>query len=349
VPVTNHGGPTAEPTGPILAPDIASSQSSSGSPPLFSTESPRISSLQEREANFPEGAVPGEHSPTAPTAGDVAEAETARYLDGGTGPRPSDAMNCRFDGGVFDCGSCRTSSDCPSRHACTVNRATRRFECLPDECEEDNHCFPGSVCRVVSGSPPGPVVRRCLPTGPREMGDRCDANPAAPEHACKEGLLCIDQFCATPCSLNEPRSCPEGYSCGESLNGPGCVPDCRKLGCSSGQDCVRIFKSSYQKDTYQCMRLVVDECGDDKPCTDGKNCLTDGYKGRGGRFCASACQPWKVDSCSEGHVCGRGGPTGSSCYRKCNPQDLSTCPTGWLCKTVSEDLQSWGCRPDIHF
>ncbi len=269
--------------------------------------------------------------------------EEVRLLDGSVGPRPASQMDCSFDGGSFVCGSCQTDGDCPAGQGCIANRETRRFECLPSECEEDFHCHPGSVCRVAAGSPPGPLVRRCVPSGSRGIGERCELLPSTPANACQEELICINESCAPRCNPDAPGSCPEGYTCGSSRNGPGCVPDCRRLGCESGLECVQT-----KEDNYQCLRLVVDECSDRKPCQDGQHCMVKWTQGRGGRFCASSCQSWKPTSCAEGYVCGRGGPTLSSCYRQCDPQDLSTCAEGWLCSTVSEDLQTWGCVPNVY-
>jgi hypothetical protein len=75
-----------------------------------------------------------------------------------------------------------------------------------------------------------------------------------------------------------------------------------------------------------------------------------GRAGRAGRFCASPCESWRPESCPRDFVCGVGvgASTLSACYSKCDPQDLGTCPEGWLCTTVSEDLQTWGCLPDFH-
>lgn len=268
--------------------------------------------------------------------------ELVRLLDGTVGPRPASLMDCTFDGG-FSCGSCRNSSDCPEGQGCIMDYKKGLFECRPSECEEDSHCFPGSVCRVVAGGPPGPSIRACVLTGQRTEGAPCSRLPPTSADACQEGLLCLEKVCARPCALGASGACPAGHVCQDSPDGPGCIPDCRKLGCSSDQTCVQV-----RQDIFQCVRLVMDECDEGRPCPSGQNCLVDWRMGRGGRFCASPCESWRSGSCPEGFVCGRGGPTLSSCYRACNPQDLSTCPAGWLCKTVTEDMQKWGCRPDIH-
>ncbi|QSQ20912.1 hypothetical protein JY651_37675 [Pyxidicoccus parkwayensis] len=283
-------------------------------------------------------------SSSAPVSseGDDASEEVATLLDGRKGPRPSNLMNCQFDGGTFRCGECTTDSDCPAGQGCVIDYGKGTFTCAASECEDDSHCFPGSVCRVAAGGAPGPVIRRCLQTGVRLLGEPCSRLPATRDEACEEGLLCINHHCGTPCTPGEAGTCPDGYTCEESPSGAACLPDCRKLGCSSDKQCAPLNGGA-----FQCLDLVVDECSDEKPCAGGAQCIVRGRGGRAGRFCAAACDSWKVESCGGNQVCGIGGPTGSACYAKCDPQDLDTCPQGWLCTTVTEDLQTWGCLPDF--
>jgi hypothetical protein len=271
-----------------------------------------------------------------------ASEELATLLDGRKGPRPAHLMACSSDGGTFRCGACTTDSDCPAGQGCIINYGKGAFECAASECEDDSGCFPGSVCRVAAGGAPGPVIRRCLLAGARLAGESCSRWPATREEACEEGLLCINHRCGPPCKPGEPGTCPEGHTCEESPSGAACVSDCREQGCPTGKQC-----ASLNGGVHQCLDLVVDECSDEKPCAQGENCIVRGRIGRAGRFCAAACDSWKTDSCSGEQVCGMGGPTGSACYAKCDPQDLSTCPHGWLCTTVTEDLQTWGCLPDF--
>jgi len=272
----------------------------------------------------------------------ASEQEWVVLLDGGTGRRPANLMNCPL-AEAFRCGECTTDSDCPAGRGCVINYSKGVFECAESECEEDHHCFPGSVCRVAAGGAPGPVIRRCLLAGERAAGEPCSRLPATPDEACGEGLLCVNDLCGRPCVPGSREDCPVGYVCEDSPLGAACLPDCRQPGCSEGRACTQLNGG-----VFQCLALVVDECGDEKPCAQGANCITRGRKGRAGRFCSSPCAAWKPSSCPEGFVCGVGGPTLSTCYRKCDPQDLNTCPTGWLCMTVTEDLQTWGCLPDFN-
>lgn len=289
----------------------------------------------------PPATVPAAEAPPHEDSADSAQ-ERVVLLDGGTGIRPANMMSCPLEE-AFRCGECTTDSDCPAGRGCVINYAKGVFECADSECEEDDHCFPGSVCRVVAGGAPGPVIRRCLLTGARSGGEPCSRLPATPEEACGEGLLCVNDLCGPPCVPGSREDCPAGYVCENSPRGAACLPDCRKLGCPEGKACEQLGGG-----VFQCLSLVVDTCDDERPCAQGEHCITRGRKGRAGRFCSAPCEAWKPSSCSEGFVCGVGGPTLSTCYRKCDPRDLGTCPAGWLCTTVTEDLQTWGCLPDFN-
>lgn len=279
---------------------------------------------------------------SAPPSVDGGLPPVVKLLDGGTGVLPAAAMHCTFDGG-FSCGQCTHDAECPQGHGCIANRQTRRFECLPSECEDDQGCFPGTVCRALAGAAPGPLVRRCVPTGSRVLGERCLPGAADAVDACTEDLVCFDGACRARCGSGS-SPCPEGQQCHDTLRDARvCVPDCRHRGCSGEERCVEVFPGS-----FQCASVSIDECGDGRACPQGQYCLTRARDGRAGRFCAAPCKSWLgSDACPQGYVCGRGGPEQSSCYRACSPQDMSSCPQGWMCTTVSEDKQSWGCRPDV--
>lgn len=253
---------------------------------------------------------------------------------------PASAMHCGFEGGLMRCGKCRTDSDCPAGQGCVINREARRFECMDSECEEDIHCFPGFVCRAVTTGAGGPVIRRCTPEGLRREGEPCSSGYVSRESACREGLRCIHMRCAAPCRLEDPASCPSGYTCTDHDDGPGCVPDCRQLGCPGEQRCIHVRDSR-----YQCLERVVGTCHE-TPCAEGERCVTWMSRNRGAFWCARDCTPLLPESCPADHVCGRASPTTSACFRQCDPRERDACGEGWHCTTVSEDLTLWGCSPD---
>lgn len=221
-----------------------------------------------------------------------------------------------------------------------ANRQTRRFECMSSECEEDMHCFPGFVCgQVNAGATGASIIRRCVPVGLRQRGEHCDTLPISPAGSCQEGLVCLGGICGVPCRVEDPSSCPTGYSCEDSPNGAGCYPDCRQLGCPDGQRC-KLFGDG----DAQCLASVRGECPE-SPCAQGERCNSRAFRGHGVFWCARPCNPLRADSCPAGQVCGMGSATVSTCYRQCDPREPDSCGEGWRCASVSEDMRQWGCYP----
>lgn len=322
---------------PITAPERQRKASNLGSP-TTETTSKRSSSIQPVFQNS--------HIPPASVLSSVpsvnAMTEQAR------GARPENAMNCERADGGFRCGACTHGGECPPGQACVVNVKTGLMECAASECEEDRHCFPGSVCRVVERSAAGVPVRRCLTSGERGAGEKCVPAAFSPGSTCREELVCVDGVCGQRCTPGVAGGCPQGSICRESVSGAvtgdgaGCVPDCSLSGCTGALQCV-----SVQTGVHQCLRMMVNQCEGDQDCEQGQLCLTEWFGGKGGRYCAAGCESWRANSCPAGFVCGARRPgDGSSCYRECG--GINACPTGFLCKTVTEDMQVWGCRVDYN-
>ncbi|WNG43055.1 hypothetical protein F0U60_02315 [Archangium minus] len=295
--------------------------------------------MQHRPASrVPEPASEAPASSSTPVAGTVLPLSSEEIAPDGL---PASGMRCTRSGEGFNCGSCRTDGDCPAGQGCVANRETRRFECMASECEEDVHCLPGTVCRSVTTGATGTVVRRCVPEGVRREGESCDSLPISSTGACREGLRCVQQVCSAPCALDGSVACPSGYVCTDSLDGPGCFPDCQQLGCPNGQHCERV-----RDDQYQCL---VDSEGDcrDTPCPEGERCNMRMSRGRAVFWCAKVCNPVLPGTCPTGNVCGMGSPTVSTCFRQCDPLDDKACGPGWSCSTVTEDMSVFGCSPEL--
>ena len=254
---------------------------------------------------------------------------------------PATAMRCSRVGSELVCGDCRTDGDCPAGQGCVANRATRRFECMASECEEDVNCQAGSVCRPATTGESGRVIHRCVPEGVRDEGEACDVLPVSPGNACREGLRCVNQVCTTPCSVEGSPGCAPGFVCEEGLEGPGCFPDCEQRGCPEGQRCSRI-----QDHHSQCLVATQGDCRE-TPCAGGERCNMRMSRGRAVFWCARVCNPVLPEACGTGEVCGVGSPTVSTCFRRCDPNDLQACGAGWSCGTITEDMSVFGCSPDL--
>jgi hypothetical protein len=261
------------------------------------------------------------------------------HMETGADGLPATGLRCSNEGGFFQCGACRTDSDCPAGRGCVANRETRQLECMESECEEDGHCFPGLVCRRVTTGVTGSIIRRCVAAGQRRLGEACDTLFISQEGACQEGLVCHRGVCSASCRLDDASSCAEGLDCEEGPNGAACFPDCRAQGCPNGQRCKRL----HDKD-YQCLEQVQGECPE-TPCAEGEQCNMRLSRGRGVFWCARVCDPLRADSCPADQICGVGGGTVSTCYRRCDPMAPDSCGEGSLCTTITEDMTQWGCRP----
>ncbi len=252
---------------------------------------------------------------------------------------PAASLRCSFEGGLLNCGACRTDGDCPAGSGCVADQQTRRTQCLPSECQQDEQCSGQRVCRAVTAGVSGPVIRRCVEAGERKAGEPCDLLFVSRSGACQQGLVCHRGECSTPCGQQDAGGCPDGFQCEQGLNGGACFADCRVAGCNPGQLCKRLNDTD-----YQCLDSVQGQCPE-QPCAQGERCNMRLSRGRAVFWCAARCNPLQQDSCPSGQVCGVGAPTESTCFQSCDPNQADSCPQGWQCATVNEDFSSFGCRP----
>ncbi|WP_434391486.1 hypothetical protein [Melittangium boletus] len=327
-----------------VAPDLTRTLWSPGTRPSTTT----ALHSRAREAPAPRGNMRAAHF-VASLGAPPREAPAPSALPGASSASPSDdglpasGLRCTVEpSGALDCGECRVDGDCPPGQGCAANRSTRRHECMASECEEDAHCFPGSVCRALTRGESGVVVRRCMPAGQRAEGEACDLGYVSPEGSCQEGLVCLLGHCGKRCRRGEPDSCPTGYTCEDSLEGPACRADCQTLGCPQGERCKRLNDTD-----SKCLATVRGECPE-TPCGEGERCNLRSFRSEGVFWCAQRCQPLLGNTCPEGQVCGMGSATESTCFQTCDPRRADACAEGWECATVSEDLSQWGCIPSTN-
>lgn len=247
-----------------------------------------------------------------------------------------------WDGGVLVVGACHGDAECPPKHACLVNGKTHLRECLPEECEEDAHCFEGYVCRYANTGSTGKRIRRCLPAGRRAEGELCFPLQHARGNACAEGLDCNYGRCGRPCNLEHP-SCPVGYQCArDSAVGPAsCVPSCEDGSCGAGQVCDSLFAP---------LRMCVEPLGEDcaaNGCPPGQACDRRlKIRSNGAPQVLSQCRtPCGADAgtCAEDFVCTD--TTGGFCARRCDPRsETSTCAENERCTPLDEGYTAWACE-----
>ena len=108
--------------------------------------------------------------------------------------------------------ACVVDSDCPAGSGC-LEQAGRRH-CLSSECEVDEHCHEGFVCRMATLTHLGPAVRRQA-VGNRTRGQSCSPSPKSSETACARGLLSkASSVCGLPCHPSEADAgCAEDEVC----------------------------------------------------------------------------------------------------------------------------------------
>jgi hypothetical protein len=258
-----------------------------------------------------------------------------------------DRVICKVsDAGVPYCGSCKVHEDCKRDEACTISPKTLLLECIAGNCKQDTDCGGDEVCRAVIEDG---TVKRCVAPGGRYQGERCHPYAQDPAKQCQEGLVCVDQFCQTPCDKTNPASCKEGTHCTDTREGPACEADsCTKIGCPEGNTCLTLGDAK-----PHCFEGAVGDNCFLHPCPKGEACVAaDGMKADTIAFqCRKACDPMTPSSCPKGFVCGRGGAADGApaCFKKCDPPHGLTCDfvkAGEICRTIDETLNLSGCVKD---
>jgi hypothetical protein len=235
-----------------------------------------------------------------------------------------------------DCG---LSSECEPPLGCLMETRMGRQYCTDSQCTTNAQCPEGQVCQNLDTSGDGPLVRLCVPTGPRQEGEACIALPSEREYACSPGLVCGGRFgwCARPCQPSEPAGCPAGFFCSDTVPQPLCLPTCEERGCPDGQFCAR-----FDEGTSICAEIYGPNC-QQTPCPGGRECdvgLDPARPGKVWMECIERCGE-AHPPCPEGLAC-----DGWVCRVPCNPADPVPCSVeGYVCHQHRPD-RDWVCRPD---
>jgi hypothetical protein len=233
---------------------------------------------------------------------------------------------------------CAHNSDCEPPLGCVVDPRSWVTYCTDSQCMADGQCPEGSVCRAVATRGEGPLVRFCIPLGPRKEGERCSQLPRKQDHACGPGLLCggTKGWCGRPCQPKDTASCPRGSFCADVAPEPLCLPTCETEGCPAGQQCIR-----YEEGVSACAVVYGRNC-QQSACSPEQKCQSlDGISvpGKVWMDCVQACGEGQPE-CPAGSVCSMG-----ICSRTCEPESTGGCGADFRCKQLNLEKPSV-CAPD---
>jgi hypothetical protein len=200
-------------------------------------------------------------------------------------------------GAVDNCDSSKTTCSCDTAKDCPSGTTCLEGLCLVG-CEYSYQCGDGKICAN------GQCLAGCDAKLPCEAGYACDKgvcvadpqNPACTEQApCAQGEICVDGLCTTGCKTHD--DCAVGELCDEGSEScikdpspePGCdaaktCPAAAKCGadgychypCSSLQQCKLVdnrFEACAQG-TCKTQEEINPECSLNKPCSGGKDCIS---------------------------------------------------------------------------
>ena len=233
---------------------------------------------------------------------------------------------------------CTLSSECEPPLGCLLDTRAGAQYCADSQCMTDVQCRDEQVCRTLTTSENGPLVRICVPVGFRKEGEQCVEIGRELDDACGPGLVCggEDGFCARTCNKDDAASCPEGFFCADTELEPLCLPTCEKTGCPEGQQCIR-----YSEGASACARVYGTNCRQ-TPCPGNQECLVDhetSHTATVWMHCRQSCRE-DPSSCPPGLIC-----NGWSCHPPCDPNGPNTCAEGYRCQK-DRPTRPWVCLPD---
>jgi hypothetical protein len=234
---------------------------------------------------------------------------------------------------------CGPGAECEPPLGCLFEVRYLRSYCTDSQCEKDEQCSEGQVCRSIATWGGGPQVRVCVPVGPRQEGEGCVEIPRDKENACVAGLLCggQDGWCARPCRPGDTNGCPEGFFCADTIPQPVCLPTCETQGCPPGQQCI-----PFKEGSSTCAQVYGPNCLQ-TPCPVGSRCVVrtePPHPGKVWMACVARCGEGHPP-CQAGWVC-----DGWDCVQPCDPQGPEVCGEGYSCHRLEERMP-FACLPDF--
>lgn len=232
---------------------------------------------------------------------------------------------------------CQTDGDCEAPLRCFYNGRTERSYCADSTCLTSDDCLKGFACRVFRAENGTDIIRNCSLEGYRTEGELCEQHPSRRELGCEKGLICTDT-CGRVCRLDDSSSCPDGFICKDSDNGPTCRPTCEGRPCPEGQRCISSVLGGVGS---ACLKVYGMDC-ELNPCPQGFRCDINTHLRAPGKVwmeCLSDCAS-SEPLCPEGRACSL-----FQCRQACEPNGSPVCAPGFRCKRKGPD-EPWSCMPD---
>jgi hypothetical protein len=221
---------------------------------------------------------------------------------------------------------CERNEDCETPLICLRGQFMWKRACVASTCATDADCSEGLSCYSIAAGER--VVRLCGAPGEVAEGEFCMELPRRRDMACAPDLVCTHKQCRRPCQPQDPRSCPEGYSCrAADVKGSVCLPTCEGRSCPEGQRCVAL-----EHGVSICARVYGPDC-QFNPCPAGQVCDIAARESRHDVWmrCLPACDP-QARPCLEGSSCMEG-----RCFQRCNSDAPGTCGPREKCVGFWED------------
>lgn len=234
---------------------------------------------------------------------------------------------------------CGLEQPCEPPLGCLWESRAFRTYCTDSQCNADEECPEGDLCRTLPTIEDGLLVRVCSPEGVRQEGESCVDLASTRDAACAAGLICggrYEQWCAKPCLNGEAQACPAGFFCADTVPEPVCFPTCEARGCPEGRHCVR-----YTQGVSVCAKVYGPQC-QQTPCSRGGECeVTDAsaQPGKAWMECVERCGEGSPP-CIAGRVC-----DGSRCRVPCDPEEPPVCIEGYVCRKHKPD-RPYTCQPE---
>ena len=206
-----------------------------------------------------------------------------------------------------------------------------------------------------AGPPPSNVGTRCETDDDCAAGGAdsyCEANLGGycttycdETVACPSGSVCVAlggglQLCLAECEFGaDEDQCPAGNGCSPGGMGlsPVCLPGCEDASdCATGDECDLESGFAGAGACFDPSVPVGATCQVREECGTGADCLTEGFNGWPGGYCAGlSCDPATNTGCTGDGVCAETTSGGGLCLDGCASD--TDCRTAYRCRPLDRD------------